>query len=127
MPWLGAARKVRSMETRGPERTVSLWDVLTLISGGTAFYGALAAGQAHGGGVPALLVSVLSGAGLAVASVIAVYRAGALAFRCLHADEDSPRSAWLFPLLYLANAAWGMAATLISFWAVRGLLRIALR
>jgi len=113
------------MRTRRPEGVVSLWDMLTLLSGGGAFGGALAAGRVHGGGARSLLICVLAGGGLAVLSVIAVHRAGHLAFRSLRLGDDSTTSGSLLPLLYFAKFLCVMAlAPAISFMTVSALVRI---
>ncbi|MBF5041872.1 hypothetical protein FGE12_05675 [Aggregicoccus sp. 17bor-14] len=106
---------------------MSLWDLLTLMSGGNALGSALAAGLFFGAGRLALMISAPLGAGLGFLSVVAAYRAGLRLSRYVRSDVDSPKNDALLAVCYLAQFVWCFAvAPLISFAVVAGVIRVAL-
>lgn len=104
---------------------VSLWDMLTLLSGPSTFGVALAAARLQGGGGFRLGVGVLLSAGLGVLAVAAAHVGGERALRRLRPEDDSPRTHVRLRVLYVAKVAWVLVAPFLGFWIVDGILRVA--
>lgn len=106
---------------------VSLWDMLSLMSGATAFGGALAGALTAGGGNARLGLGVFLGFGLGLLSRAAIRKAGARVFRTLPPEDTSRRTPARLPLIYGAAAVWALVPSpLLSRWIADSILRFVL-
>ena len=89
---------------------VSLWDLITLLSGGAAFGGAIAAARLAGNGTVEISIAVILGSLVAVGCVAAVRTIGGRAIERLYPESTSrdsgARSETALRLIYLAAFVW---------------------
>ena len=103
-----------------PTRVISLWDVLTLVAGASAFGGALGAAVVARADGTRLALCVVVALGLATASTWLIRRTGErVAQPLLESDADDLR----FRLLYGVAVVWIFAAAVFAHGLVTVLLR----
>ncbi len=116
---LGALGRTKRTYVNEPTRAVSLWDVLTLFAGASAFggaYGAAVVARADGS---RLVLCVVIGLGLAMASTWLIRRTGERVAQPFESDADDLR----LRLLYGVAVVWIFAAAVLAHGLVTVLLR----
>jgi hypothetical protein len=104
---------------------MSLWDVLTFLSGAVAFGGALGSAKAAGGGTP-LRIGVLVGIAVGGFSTWAVRAVGQRLFE--HADRVGERgraNELHYRAIYLLTALWIPVAGVLGFLLDQAVIRMA--
>jgi hypothetical protein len=109
--------RARDPSPRVQTRSVTLWDVLTLLSFSGGLGGTIGAARAAHASTPRLALAALWGVLLGIGCVYCARVAGE---RLLERDSSER----LLPLLYLAAGAWIWASTLICFILTAGLIRL---
>jgi hypothetical protein len=102
-----------------PTRGISLWDVLTLVAGASAFGGAFGAAVVRDAAGTRLALCVVVGLGLAMASTWLIRRTGERMAQPFESDADDLR----FRLVYGIAVVWIFAAPVFAHGLVTVLLR----
>jgi len=103
---------------------VSLWDMLTFMSGCTAWGAAMAAAKSTGTGNARLMVGASVGMALAIGCIFAVRAAGQRIFRSIRLEEQTARSEFRLRLVYAAAALWIVLSAILSVPITRLVVRL---
>jgi hypothetical protein len=111
---------------------ISLWDLMTLLSGGAAFGGALAAAKVAGNDRVAIVIAVVLGSLVAVACIALVRVLGRRMITRLYpglSDQGnhSQRGVSALRLIYTATFVWIVVSGVIGMQIVAIAIRIAAR
>jgi hypothetical protein len=103
---------------------VSLWDLLTFLSGACAFAGALAAARLEGGGPLKLAIGVFLGLLLGFSSFYLVGIAGSRVGLPIQTTGQKTRSSRWLPLAYFAKMAWPFLVTVLAMKITQGVIHL---